>query len=69
MIFEGPCRWGAQIGLMDKRVPARPLAAGGRLTLNRLTRGAERRQSPEGDRYVAVKHPFRHFEGAAARKF
>ena len=36
------CR-GRQIGLIDKRVPPRPLAAGGRLTLNRLTRGAERR--------------------------
>ena len=29
--------WAAQIGLGDKRVPPRPLAAGGRLTLNRLT--------------------------------
>jgi len=43
-----------QIGLIDERAPPRPLAAGGRLTLNTLTRGAERRQSPGGDRYVAV---------------
>ena len=29
--------WAAQIGLIGERVPPRPLAAGGRLTLNRLT--------------------------------
>ena len=32
------CRiWARQIGLGGKRVPPRPMAAGGRLTLNRLT--------------------------------
>ena len=46
--------WARQIELIDDCVPPRPLTAGGRLTLNRLTRGAERRQSPEGDRYIAV---------------
>ena len=38
-----------QIGLRGKRVPPRLLAAGGRLTINTLTRGAERR-NPQGAR-------------------
>ena len=38
----------AQIGLIDHRVPARPLAAGGRLTLNKLTLTFRRKPEPSG---------------------
>ena len=40
--------WATQIGLIDKRtLPTDLAAAGGRLTINTLTRGAERREGPE----------------------
>ena len=37
-----------QIGLIDKRTPPTDLAAGGRSTIDALTRSAERREEPGG---------------------
>ena len=40
--------WATQIAIIDKRAPPTDLAAGGRLTINTLTRGAERREEAGG---------------------